>query len=152
MPWRPSSPSLGQSWRGNSSLRSISAARGAISALVKALTASRICSAVSPRPRSSIGYWFDSMVGLRDHAYHSHCCRIYSGSPRRSVSEPQGGKAEKRKKADHIGDRRHEDAGGDRGIDVEPIKRKGDQDAGQGRSEEIDDHGRPDDKTQQARA
>src|SRR5262245_18888796 len=52
MPRRPRSPIFGQRSRGNSSVRSISAARGAISDCAKLLTVSRIMSAVSPRSKS----------------------------------------------------------------------------------------------------
>jgi hypothetical protein len=55
MPCRPSAPIFGQSWRGKLSLRSISAASGAISAAAKRWTVSRSASATSPRPKFICG-------------------------------------------------------------------------------------------------
>ena len=55
MPSRPSAPSFGQSARGNSFVRSISAASGATSDAAKSATVSRSMSAVSPRSKSNGG-------------------------------------------------------------------------------------------------
>src|ERR1700739_4676849 len=55
MTCRPSSPIWGQSSRGNSLLRSISPARGAMRSAEKRAVVSRIASAVSPRPKSRAG-------------------------------------------------------------------------------------------------
>src|SRR5215472_2080113 len=56
MPWSPSSPICGQSWRGKLSVRSISAASGAIFASAKPRTLSRSRSISGPRSKSSAGY------------------------------------------------------------------------------------------------
>src|SRR6478609_3802029 len=55
MPRTPSSPILRQRSMGNWSLRSISAARGAISLWAKSCTALRSASRSSPRPKSRPG-------------------------------------------------------------------------------------------------
>src|SRR5574343_1367495 len=66
MPSRPMSPNFFHRSAGNSLARSISAARGAISASAKAFTASRSMLMSSPRPKSRLGMfmWFVSVLGL----------------------------------------------------------------------------------------
>src|SRR5574343_1218170 len=66
MPSRPMSPTFFHRSAGNSLTRSISAARGAISASAKAFTASRSMLMSSPRPKSRLGMfmWFVSVPGL----------------------------------------------------------------------------------------
>src|SRR5471030_87962 len=62
MPCRPRAPIFGQSWRGNVSVRSISAASGVISAAAKSRTVSRNRSISEPRSKSSAGYSLVSMT------------------------------------------------------------------------------------------
>ena len=62
MPSTPRSPNFRHSSFGNSLVRSISAARGAISSAAKLRTVSRSMSADSPRSKFRVGYWFDSMM------------------------------------------------------------------------------------------
>src|SRR4051812_22325768 len=64
MPCRPSAPILGQRSRGKTLLRSISAARGAISLAENAATVSRMASAVSPRSKLNIFCALGVMTGL----------------------------------------------------------------------------------------
>src|SRR5690348_15665031 len=62
IPCRPSLPILGQSWRGKTSVRSISAANGAISASAKPRTVSRSISISEPRSKSNAGLRFRAMA------------------------------------------------------------------------------------------
>ncbi len=61
MPCRPIAPISGQRWRGNSSVRSISAAMGATRAAAKSRTVSRSIETSSARSKSSDGGWLLSM-------------------------------------------------------------------------------------------
>src|SRR6185437_1101788 len=65
MPCSPSAPIFGQIPRGNLSVRSISAASGAISSSAKARTVSRSWSISAPRSKSSDGERLLGMNGLR---------------------------------------------------------------------------------------
>src|ERR1700740_1565911 len=64
MPSTPRSPNLRHRSIGNWLVRSISAARGAISAAAKLTTLSRIASAVSPKSKFNDGIWFASIRDL----------------------------------------------------------------------------------------
>jgi hypothetical protein len=65
MPSRPMSPNFFHRSAGNSLTRSISAARGAISASAKALTASRSMLMSSPRPKSRLGMFMGLSPDIR---------------------------------------------------------------------------------------
>src|SRR3982075_4221658 len=74
MPSRPCAPSAGHRSRGNSLLRSISAARGAICSAAKRRTCSRISSSSAPRPKS-VSVQSSVRMGLPSHGTGSYDCR-----------------------------------------------------------------------------
>src|SRR5512146_3425998 len=88
MPSTPRSPSLRPRSIGNWSVRSISAARGAISACAKSRTASRSASMSAPRSKSSPG----SCIGLSSsdflvcYTVHDHQRLLHRGYTRTPVA------------------------------------------------------------------
>src|SRR6267142_2023639 len=74
MPSSPCAPSAGHRSRGNSLLRSISAARGAICSAAKRRTCWRISSSSAPRPKS-LSVQSSVLMGLRSPRTRSYDCR-----------------------------------------------------------------------------
>src|SRR3982074_2143486 len=74
MPSRPCAPSAGHRSRGNSLLRSISAARGAICSAAKRRTCWRISSSSAPRPKS-LSVQSSVLMALRSPRTRSYDCR-----------------------------------------------------------------------------
>src|SRR5262245_30840301 len=127
MPSSPSAPSSGHRSRGNTLVRSISAARGAIRSWAKRAVVSRSNSTSCPRLKSNPVQAFGIMAPptTAEHRSPDGAQR----NPGLLQPEPRRGDAEEGEKADDIGDRGDERAGGDRRIDAEPDQHQGDHDA-----------------------
>src|SRR5512134_3145056 len=133
MPSSPSPPILRHRSIGNSLLRSISAARGAISRRAKSATCSRSMSAVSPSPKSS--GWNRQF----EPCAMAHLPGISQPNPR--LEQEQGREAEEREEAQHIRGRGEEWSCPDGWIDLEACERHRNQGPGESRPDHVEDHG-----------
>src|SRR4030095_971181 len=102
MPCRPSAPRRGHRSRGNSLVRSIASARGAVSPWAKPAPVSRTMSAVSPRSKLSDGKLNCAMAAPSE--------------------QKQGGDTEEGEEADRVDGRGDEHAGCDRRGEAQPLE------------------------------